>query len=769
MEIPRSLKAQIIGKQGATIKMIQDKSGARIHMPRNDDVPISRDEDDDAMINIKIEGTNIAANIAQREILKIVDEKTSTLSHRLRDIPAEFYPFIAGANNEGVGNLEQGKNLKINVPAYHTWKRQAPPQAATPGQQPNFLPAADGNYITLTGDRSAVQQARAEIDRQVQELRQKLVLQQHAIEKGRHQFVIGERGLPVHQFFAETGCAVILPSGSDDEMITVIGPADLIDGGADKVMDLATSMNLTNIDIAKQHQNDARHARNLTRYLQQRREIQRLEKAYDAHINVSPILQGGPAPWELYSRDGKSGLRARSEITSIVNGHPPSRMSNVDVDPFFHQHLRTAATPKLRQDYGVNLIVPDESDRSSPPVLLVFEGPSGESPEYQVPRTQPTASEVKAFQQSLEDARKHILALISQQAELGERDLDVPTKFHEKLRKFVKNEQQKLPEGEIPVRITASGSIVSLRGPKSSVENLAEKMSAWVEQEKEDEKERGFTLSFDFPQKHANQLIGKQGARIKELREKFDVDIQVNDGKVELKGPKAKAEAAKSHIISLGKSWADEVSYVLKVEPKYHRELIGAQGNQIKKLESRYAVDIHFPRSAKPNKDDQFVADGASDAGHKPSRQQAEDEVSVRGPKRGADEARDEILSLLQYLKDNSNTATITVQQSQIPSLMGQRGSEMEALRQTTGARIDVPNARDIKEPSGQVEIQIRGTKTQVAQAKKLIEEKKAVFDKTVTKTIEIDRKYHSALIGSQGRFCFLWKYYIYSNFSYRF
>jgi predicted PilT family ATPase len=281
---------------------------------------------------------------------------------------------------------------------------------------------------------------------------------------------------------------------------------------------------------------------------------------------------------------------------------------------------------------------------------------------------------------------------------------------------------------------------------------LASKVNAFIAQEIEDDKERGFTMSFDFPQKHANQLIGKNGLNIRELRQKFDVDIQVDNGKVELKGPKAKTEAAKSHITALGKQWADEATHTLKIEPKYHRELIGAGGAQINKLQTRYKVQIHFPRSARPGKDDQSVADGVSESGAKGARRnQAEDEVVVRGPSKGADEARDEILSLLQYLKDNSHSANISVQQSQIPSLIGQGGKGMDELRQLTGAKIDVPGSRDVKDPSGQVEIQIKGTKAQVAQAKKLIEEKKQVFDQTISKTLEVDKKHHSALIGGGG------------------
>lgn len=323
-------------------------------------------------------------------------------------------------------------------------------------------------------------------------------------------------------------------------------------------------------------------------------------------------------------------------------------------------------------------------------------------------------------------------------------------RFQDKLRKFYKQYQQKLSAEQIPVQIKALGTTITLQGPSSEVETLAQQMTEYLEQVKEEEKERGFTLTFDFPQKHAKQLIGKGGSKITELRDKFDVDIQVKDGVVELKGPKAKAETAKSHITQLGKAWADEVSYVLKVEPKYHGEIIGAGGAGIKKLEKRYSVDIHFPKTARIS-DTQSNADAASESGRKARPNQPEDEVTVRGPKKGADEARDEILSLLQYLKDNSNIATVSVQQSFLPSFIGQRGSGMDELRQLTGAKIDVPNARESTSPNGLVEIQIKGSKLQVAQAKKIIEEKKAVYDNTVVQTLEVDRRHHAALIGVSG------------------
>lgn len=302
---------------------------------------------------------------------------------------------------------------------------------------------------------------------------------------------------------------------------------------------------------------------------------------------------------------------------------------------------------------------------------------------------------------------------------------------------------------------TASRELqLTLRGPSSAVEELTEKVVAFVEEEKQNELERGHVTTFDFPQKFANVLIGKRGENINKYREEFEVEIQINDGKVEIKGPKAKADLARSKITALGRKLEDETTYVLKIRPQYHRDMIGAKGNQVNRLQDRYNVRVQFPRSAQASSDDRSVADGASDAGgSRHSRtNQAPDEVIIRGPKKGADEARDELLNLLQWTIDNSHSSTVSVAQSQLPSLIGQGGREMESVRLSTGAQIDVPGSRDAIEPSGRAQIQIKGTKKQVEEAKRLLEQRAKVFDDSITKSIDVDKKYHKALIGTGGK-----------------
>ncbi|KAI4172753.1 MAG: hypothetical protein LQ343_003345 [Gyalolechia ehrenbergii] len=775
--IPLSVRPYVIGRQGAVVQGITKRTGAKIQVPRPAETATPEsDEDDNVTIDVTIEGDAVAAEMARREIESIVNERTSTVNMRLKDIPEEYYPFIAGPHNARIRALEDGLHVNVRVPQYYTWSHQPPPQAPPAGMLPQFE-RNRGSHIRISGDRAAAQEARQQIERRAEELRRQITLAQLAINRGQHQFVVGDMGSSLHDLLEETGCSVILPPQTNDtEMLTVTGPYDKIDLAIEKVMGLATSMHMASIDIAKQHAsapNGAQaHARALTRYLQQRQAIEQLEQQFDARI-VLPPTEDSPMNWEVYSRDGRNSIKARTHVMNLVNAHPPARFRHVSIDPFYHQHLQKQAAQRIRDDYGVHLLLP-EGDCSHQ-VALVYEGPAGPTiSERELPIQRPSSTEIAEFEKALHQAQAYVLSLIQGRQQLSSQTINVPSKFHEKVLKQVKREQQHNPPNEIPVQVTSSltigvngpvlaqdarrpsvpaEQIVTLRGPSGTVDDLAMKLEQFLEREKQDELERGHVISFDFPQKFANQLIGRRGENVNKYREEFDVDIQIADGKVEVKGPVAKAELAKAKMLALSRKLEDEVTYVIKIQPQYHKDMIGAKGAQVNRLQDRYNVRVQFPRTTVTASDDRSVADGSSELnGLKSARSnQATDEVIIRGPKRGADEARDELLNLLQWTIDNSYTSTVSVAQGQLPSLIGQGGREMENTRLATGAQIDVPGNRDIADSAGRVQIQIKGTKKQVEEATKLLQQKAKVFDNTVSKTIEVNKKYHKELIGGGG------------------
>lgn len=755
--VPASVRGRIVGKQGATIQAISKKTGARINISKQEAAEILEDDDMDSMVDITLEGDPFAVQMARQDIEKIVGEHTSSVNTRLKHIPPEYYPFLAGPQNTRVNALREGRDLEMQIPQYHTWNHQPPPQTPANREPVTFSPQS-GLPIQLSGDRQAVAEAKAEIERQVQQLQRQLTLEQMAIERGRHQFIVGEMGTSLNDFMQETGCSVILPpDGEDSEMLTIVGPPDRIEQGMNKIMDLASTMSMASADISKHYASAPRggqaHARDVTRYLQQRQAIEQLERMHNARI-----VPDSNGVWQIYARDGKNAMKARLDVMNLISGHPPTRIQPVNVDPFYHQHLRDLAAPQIREQHGVHIVVPEAGDES--PVLLVFED-TGAQPQYDFPRRQPTAQDVQSFEQALQQAQQQILDVISGREEIVSRDVEAPIKFHDKVRRHVDRHHQGLPDGTIPLQVLYGGPPqpqqqrrqqtpnISLRGPQNEVEALMASMLAFIEQEKQDELERGFTLSFDFPQKYANHLIGRRGENINRLREEFDVDIQLSDGKCEIKGPEAKAAACKKNILEIAKKLDDEAEYHLNIPAQYHRDLIGPQGTQVNRLQERYGVRVNFPRSNKPSDD------GASEAVDTPAGKRNNElphEVIIKGPSRGADACREELLSLLQYVKDNSFSATVSVAQSQLPSLIGAGGKEMELLRLETGAQIDVPGARDAAASDGRAEIRIKGSKKAVEDAKKLIEEKAKVFDNTVTRNLEVDRRHHRLIIGAQGK-----------------
>lgn len=420
----------MIGKQGGVIQRIQKQTGARINIPKTEgSTPPGIDEDDDSItIDVLIEGDAVSAESARKEIEAIVNERTSTVNMRLHDIPPEYFPFIAGPRHRSIKTLESEGQVKVQIPHYYTWAHQPPAQPSVPGavSQFNIDPSLS---IRISGDRLAAQGARAKVEQRVDHLRRHITLSQIAINRGQHQFIVGEEGDLLHDLLEETGCAVILPPNSDDtEMLSVTGPRDRIDLGIEKVMSLAASMQMASVDIARQHPKAPKgpqvHARAVSRYLHQRRAIAQLEMQHNARI-VLPNTVESPMSWEVYARDGKNTIRARSDIMDLINAYPPARVRHVTTDPFFHDHLKARVAHDVRDRYGVHLLLPDPREQSRE-IILVCEGPSRSNEEFQLSQQRPTANELSEFEKLLNQAQAHIMRLLQSQEEIGVASVKIP-------------------------------------------------------------------------------------------------------------------------------------------------------------------------------------------------------------------------------------------------------------------------------------------------------------------------------------------------------
>ena len=426
MPIPATARPHIIGSQGRTIKEIKELSGANLQMPKADEIP--PDADDSFMVPLTIEGDTISAVIAQREVESILNRKAANMSVRLRDIPPELYPFIAGPRNAHAESLSRERDVDVRVPQYYTWSHQPPPVTSSSPDIPTFTPHPS-QHITISGNRKAVLDARAEIEKRANLLQKQIGLSQLDISRGQHQFVAGVNGESLHDLLHETGCSVILPPSSDDsETVFVCGPRDKLELGVDQVMNLATSMRSANVDIGRAFPNppmgSQAYTRALTRYLQQRRAIRELERMHDSHI-VLPTPLDGSSTWEVYSREGKNTIKAKTDILNLVNAHPPARFRHIDVDPFYQSHLRERHANRILQDHGVRMILPEELE--SLQVVLIYEGP-GDAQDFNVSRQKPSQADVAEFEKALLTAQDEIMGMFADQQAIGTRPVQIPNK-----------------------------------------------------------------------------------------------------------------------------------------------------------------------------------------------------------------------------------------------------------------------------------------------------------------------------------------------------
>lgn len=168
-----------------------------------------------------------------------------------------------------------------------------------------------------------------------------------------------------------------------------------------------------------------------------------------------------------------------------------------------------------------------------------------------------------------------------------------------------------------------------------------------------------YATEFTIPAAYSAHVIGKAGGNINKLKEELGVKIDISDVgssagnddfksvskknksqakvNVVIQGIQTNVEAAKERIQSLVNSLADQITLTLNVPREFHRHLIGPNGRYVRKLEDKYNVYIKFPKSA---------------GGSEQNGSSSSDSITVRGRKKDASSAKEELLELYEYEKE---------------------------------------------------------------------------------------------------------------------
>ncbi|BGP08978.1 hypothetical protein JCM10049v2_004831 [Rhodotorula toruloides] len=759
VQVPKSLRAVIIGAKGRTLKTITDSTGASVQIPRDDELDSAltdstpADSDDGPLISISLSGPQSAVDSARAQILAIVRERTSKTSTRLPDIPSEFWALL-GARVEGV--LERAgvskDEVRVDVPRRWVGKRGVDVVNESGEEAAVDEKKEKERAIVVSGDKEAVKKVVAELEAELAELRTTVRPVTFPLPKRQHRFLVGSA--IADQILHQTGCAVEVPSAeSPSEDVVVRGPARETVKAMQLVMDVASATPVETLDLFTAHRgaHDPRtYAAQLARFLIVKSRLRPIALASGTQIYL-PRLEAIPASqnaWlEIVGSSGESGTgvagvaQARQAVISEVRKLPPGVFDVVRVEPLVHRHLIGKKGAKVRQfekDHSVEVVFPP-SEQGRDDVLLVYTGEHYAGPEAK---------------QALEQVKQAIEALAGEFADLTSTSIEIPPALHgavigqggTTLNAVIGEDKL------VHVQFGAAGAKedeVTIRGPKDEVERVKKELQRIAEDAKNEEIVNSHVIEFEIPSEHVRHIVGKAGSGVNKLREELGVRVDFGDqagaakkgstSKVTVKGRKENAEEARKRIKSLVTRMADEVTLTIPLPASLDRgSLIGKQGMYLKRLQEKYDCVINFPKDGRRG-------DSTDSAPSTPSSS----EITIRGPSKGAKAAQGELVALIEYEKEHGNTVSFEVPVKALPRILGRGGSQVNQIKDESGvASLDID--QEDKEATSAT-ITLRGTKSSIKKAREAIDKIAKEVQDELRIEIDIPREYHTTLIGSGG------------------
>ncbi|KAG0072393.1 hypothetical protein BGZ90_011935 [Linnemannia elongata] len=747
--VPSSARPHLLGSKGRTLSAIQTKTGVQITIPRRKEgettfEPATLNEDDldaeEEMVDIDIEGDAESIKAAKEEIESIIS-KACRITYRLTTVPATYYPFIAGARNVNIQAIQQETNTRINMPFHVS------------SQDDEDDEDAKDTAIVIQGDRKSIRKAIERIEDHYREIERTTRVMTINIPKRQHRFLVGTKGVHINEIHAATGCTIeIPPVDSTSDSIVVRGPEAELIPALTLIMEKANSSQVESVDVTVVHKpvagkSKTEHARHVTKYLSARNKLRKIEQDHEGVQISVPRTEGQTAVTiEIVAKSRSEVEAARAKVQEAVKAMTPVLFDTVQVEPLLHRHIvgrKGQNINRLREAHGVEVIVPD-SNSDSHEIILVFEVQEGVD-----------ASDVTKIRAALEAAKQEVDKLANDATDFSTKVLSVPARLH---RNVIGTKGSTLnaimglePTTSVRLGLPRAGSAdatkkagtpaltedsIVIKGPKDEVERVAREILALVEETKH--------------QQVMNSYTG--GANINKLTEQFQVKFDLNDRaagaddktkkktgnetmEVTIQGVKKNVETAKETIIKMVEQIADATVAKLNIPVVHHSALIGAKGHYVRRLEEKYGVRIQFPKAADLEDDED---------------QSKLNVVLVSGGKKGVQGAKEELLELLDYEKENNNTLELVVEPKMLPHIVGRSGAKINEIQESSQTRIDIRRSTDSDEKA-EVRLVINGSKAGLKQAQKAIHEIIEAQKSQVEELVEINNKHHKILIGQGG------------------
>lgn len=680
---------------------------------------------------------------------KMVVQQLQTQARHHMEIPKEHHRFLLGPKGKKLMDLELSTATKITVPRAEE----------------------NSNTVIIVGSREGLEKARHEIQL-ISDEQAKLAFERLPILKIYHPFICGPDNQQVKALAQQTGARISVPPPSvlKDE-ICVAGEKEGVYQAKQTILQIYEEKKLicqtVSVEVRKSQHKYVIGPRgsNLSEILGDTGvsvEVPPLESTSETITLRGPQDKLGPALTQVYAKANSVvvlEVEAPAWLHRFIIGRKGANVSRITED-----------LPKVHIEFA------DGEDK------VRVEGPPGEAQQAE-----------KALIEITRD-------LVSRMAFA---EIDVDQKYHRHIiGRSGANVTRIKKETGVSIKIpsdTEKSNIIRIEGSPEGVAKAKQELLEMVHK-MENEKSRDILIE----QRFHRQLIGAQGGKIREIRDKFNqVQITFPDAGrkvdvVTLRGPKTDVDKCFKYLQQVQQELiASNSQAEVHIFKQFHKNIIGKGGANIRKIREDTDTKIDLPsensdsdvititgkkenvlkakeRVEAIQKELANIKEVTIDIPHSyhnsiigakgrliraimeecggvlirfPQEGSRSDKVIIRGPVDDVEKAKKQLTEHTNELKEASHTGEVRAKPEYHKFLIGRGGSNIQEVRKRTGARVIFPTSQDTEREL----ITIIGRQEAVEAAKLDLLARIKDLDDIVESEMDVDPKHHRHFVARRG------------------
>ncbi|XP_055352138.1 vigilin-like [Paramacrobiotus metropolitanus] len=650
--IDRALHKLIIGQKGERIREIRDK-----FKETNVAFPESKENSD----VVTIRGPKEEVDKCYKHLEKLVKDLAASNFRLEVPIFKDMHRTIIGKGGATIRKIRDETDTKIDLPAEN----------------------ADSDVITITGKKENAEKAKEMILKIQNELANAVEVKV-SIPSKLHPNLIGAKGRTISGVIQECGnVQITLPqSGSGLDEITIRGPKADAEKAKQLLEKIAHDRELSSFTAeipAKQEYHKYIVGAN-------RGNINRLRERYNVRIAIPSSVQEEKDTIVVIGRK-EDVEKAKVDIERTLQELHNTVDDSVDIPVKYHKNFTARRAEEIRhiqeETGNVSITFPRMGEENE---KVLLRGP----------------------QEAVDAAKRMLLQRVADWESYITIEVDIPPQYYGNIMgpkgarvMDVSDEFDvhiKFPERK-DNRANNNNNAAHVNGeqpaPAEGTNGEAPKEVITVTGRPEDCEAAKQALldlvpvveEMPVPFEYHSSIIGKAGASIRKLMDEFKVNINIPNSAeqsdvIKIRGLRRNVDEAKEGLAARVKE-LDKLKeeralrnfrVEMRVEPKYHFQLIGQRGVEVNKLRNEFQVELQFPRSDA----------AAEDA----------DKIVIVGLESQAQAARDKIQAIIEAEKSKSRVE-VPLDSRIHARIIGGKGAALKRLEDRFKVKINFPRRDD--------------------------------------------------------------------------